>query len=92
MVDSYKVQFIEFYREHSPDVLKYCYFRVSSKEEAEDLTSKVFLKTWDYITKGNKIDNLRAFIFKVAHNIVIDFYKTSKKDRELSIHNFEETT
>ena len=66
--------------------------RVRSREEAEDLAGKTFLKTWDYIAKGHKIENLRAFIFRVAHNLVVDFYKTNKRDKEVSIHNFEDTT
>src|SRR3989344_7488002 len=85
-------KFIELYREHAPKLFKYCYFRVNSKEDAEDLAGQVFMKTWDYITQGNTIDNMRAFLYRSAHNLIVDFYKTSKKDREVSIHSFGEDT
>jgi len=85
-------KFIELYREHAPKLFKYCYFRVNSKEDAEDLAGQVFMKTWDYITQGNTIDNMRAFLYRSAHNLIVDFYKTSKKDREVSIHAFGEDT
>jgi RNA polymerase sigma-70 factor (ECF subfamily) len=43
------------------------------------------------MVSGNEIDNMRAFLYKVAHNLVVDFYKTSKRDKEVSINAFEET-
>ncbi len=85
-------KFIELYREHAPKLFKYCYFRVNNKEDAEDLAGKVFMKTWDYLAQGNKIENMRAFIYRSAHNMIVDFYKTSKKDREISIHSFGDDT
>lgn len=85
-------QYIELYREYAPKLFKYCYFRVHSKEDAEDLAGKTFTKMWDYLAQGNKIDNYRAFMYRTAHNIIIDFYKSSKKDREISIHSFGEDT
>lgn len=85
-------QFIELYREYAPKLYSYCYFRVHSKEDAEDLASKVFMKTWDYLAQGNQIENMRAFLYRSAHNLVVDFYKTSKKDREVSIHAFDGET
>ena len=85
-------QFISLYREYAPKLFKYCYFRVHSKEDAEDLAGKAFTKMWDYLAQGNTIENLRAFLYRTAHNAVIDFYKTSKKGREISIDAFEDTT
>jgi len=85
-------KFIELYQEHAPKLFKYCYFRVHSKEDAEDLAGQVFTKTWDYLAQGNSIENMRAFLYRSAHNLIVDFYKTSKKDREISIHNFGEDT
>lgn len=85
-------KFIELYREHAPKLFKYCYFRVNSKEDAEDLAGQVFMKTWDYLAQGKQIDNMRAFLYRSAHNTIVDFYKTSKKDREVSIHSFGEDT
>ncbi|MEK7583580.1 MAG: RNA polymerase sigma factor [Patescibacteria group bacterium] len=85
-------KFIELYQEHAPKLFKYCYFRVNSKEDAEDLAGQVFMKTWDYLAQGNQIENMRAFLYRSAHNVIVDFYKTSKKDREISIHGFGEDT
>lgn len=71
--------FIAIYDEYASKVYKYCYFRVSSKEDAEDLSSQVFTRAWDYIKAGKEVDNIRAFIFRIAHNLVIDHYRKGKK-------------
>lgn len=59
-------------------IYRFIYFKVGRKEEAEDLTGDVFLKTWQYINEmgSEVIDNLRAFLYQTARNAVIDFYRS----------------
>ena len=87
-------QFIDVYNEYAEKIFKYCYFRVNSKEDAEDLASKTFMKTWDYIVNGKKIDQMRAFLYRVAHNAIIDFYKSRQRqqEKEMSLDAFEDET
>ncbi|NQT49844.1 RNA polymerase sigma factor [Candidatus Kuenenbacteria bacterium] len=62
-------------------IFRFILFKVSSVEVAEDLTSEVFLKTWEYINNTNKkIGNLNALLYKVARNCVIDHYRSKAKD------------
>lgn len=42
---------------------------------AKDLTQDVFIKTWNYLAKGETIDNYKAFLYRAAHNIVVDYYR-----------------
>ena len=66
-------------------IYRFIYFKVSSQEEAQDLTSEVFLKTWQYIIDGKEIKNLNALFYKIARNLVIDHYrKASQKDVSLT--------
>ncbi len=64
-------------------IYRFIYFKVGRKEEAEDLTADVFLKTWQYINEmgSEVIENLRAFLYQTARNTVIDFYR-SKNQKE----------
>lgn len=69
-------EFLEAYDAHALKVLKHIYFRISNWELAEDMTQETFLKTWDYAAKnGGKIKNLKTFIYRVAHNMIIDHYR-----------------
>ena len=65
-------------------IYRFVFFKVNSKEDAQDLTSEVFLKTWQYIISGKDINNLNAYLYKVARNLVIDHYRKSvQKDVSL---------
>lgn len=68
-----------FYQEHAENIYKFVYYKVDSREIAEDITSEAFLKTWRYI-ESNTVENVRAFVYRVANNLVIDHWR--KKDRE----------
>lgn len=68
-------QFIESYDTHADAIFRHVYFRVSDRDLAKDLTSATFTKVWEYLAKGGQIDNMRAFLYKTAGNLVIDEYR-----------------
>lgn len=69
--------FAKLYDEYVKKMYRFVYFKVSSVEEAEDITSEVFLKAWQYISQkeGHEVKNLNAFLYQVARNLVIDHYR-----------------
>lgn len=80
-----EAQFASIYDQFAPKIFKYCYFRVSSREEAEDLSSQVFIRAWDHIAEGNEVTNVQGFLYRIASNLVIDFYRKRKDWREISL-------
>ena len=66
-------QFYNIYKEH---IYRFIYFKVSDEEKAQDLTDEAFLKIFNYLQDGEEIDNFRAFLYKIARNLTIDFYRT----------------
>ncbi|KKU48970.1 hypothetical protein A3H10_03860 [Candidatus Uhrbacteria bacterium RIFCSPLOWO2_12_FULL_46_10] len=79
--------FGELYDRYAPKIYRYVYFKVSTTTEAEDLTAEVFLKTWEYVQRHadnpeKRIENFRAFIYRLAKNAVVDHYR---QRREASI-------
>ena len=56
-------------------IYRFIYFKVSTREEAEDLTSEVFLKTWHYVQEKKEITNFKALLYKIARNCIIDLYR-----------------
>ncbi|MFA6521399.1 MAG: sigma-70 family RNA polymerase sigma factor [Candidatus Gracilibacteria bacterium] len=64
-------------------IYRYIYYRVNH-QEAEDLTELVFLKTWENINQY-KADqkSFSSWIFRIAHNLVVDFYRLHKSSEEL---------
>jgi RNA polymerase sigma-70 factor (ECF subfamily) len=73
--------FGEFYQLHLNEIYRYILFRVNDHHEAEDLTAKVFLEAWESLATARheaKIKNIRAWIFRIARNKVIDYHRTRK--------------
>ncbi len=77
--------FSEIYNYYAPKIYKFIYFKVSSLEDAEDLTSQTFFKLLKYLTNQKKINNLQALLYNIARNLVIDFYRQKK-----SISSFDD--
>lgn len=76
--------FAEVYDEYNQKIYRYLFFKVPNTEVAEDLTGQVFLKFWEYVRQADKkIDNLQAFLYHIAHNLLIDYYRTRKDNLSL---------
>jgi len=75
---------VEAYDKHMEAIFKFCYFKTSDRELSKDLMQQTFLKTFEYLKKGNDLDNVRAFLYKIAGNLVIDWYR-KKKEESLDI-------
>jgi RNA polymerase sigma-70 factor (ECF subfamily) len=66
-------------------VYRYIYFKVS-REDAMDLTETVFLKMWEHLNSYRKGDaSFTSWVFRIAHNMVVDHYRTRKKNAPLDI-------
>lgn len=67
--------YAKLYDTYVEQIYRFVYFKVSSREEAEDLTSDVFLKAWHYVQEGRDIKNFKALLYKIARNCIIDLYR-----------------
>ena len=76
--DPVKQRFTEVYNTESDAIFRYCLFRVSDYENATDLTADTFMRFWDTLANGKDVHNDRAFIFMIARNLIIDFYRKKK--------------
>ena len=54
------------------------FFRVSNRELGEDLVQQTFMKTWIYLVKGGKIEIMKAFLYHILNNLIVDEYRKRK--------------
>lgn len=78
---------MEVYEAHAEAIYRHCFFRVFQKQLAEELMQEAFMKTWEYLEDGHDVENLRAFLYKVANNLIIDY---SRKKKEQSLEQMME--
>lgn len=57
---------------------KHSYFKVNNRTLSHDLVQDTFVKTWTYLVKGGKIEVMKAFLYHVLNNLIVDEYRKRK--------------
>lgn len=71
--------FARLYDAYMERIYRYIYFRVADDEIAEDITSQVFLKAWEKLSSYHPGQSpFIGWLYRIAHNAVIDNYRTKK--------------
>jgi RNA polymerase sigma-70 factor, ECF subfamily len=79
MQDSVSSQaFMKAYDQYADAIYRHCYFRVSDSAIAEDIMQETFMRVWDYMRQGKDVENMRALLYHVAHNLIVNHYKKKK--------------
>ena len=79
-----KRSFGVLYERYLNEIYRYVFFKVGNRQAAEDITEETFIKTWESLSRiyqgDGKIDNLHAWLYRIAKNLVIDFYRKNKPE------------
>jgi RNA polymerase sigma-70 factor (ECF subfamily) len=56
----------------------HAFFKTHNHAVSKDLVQDTFTKTWKYLVKGGKIDMMKAFLYHVLNNLIVDQYRKRK--------------
>lgn len=70
--------FLTAYDEHSDSLFRHCLIRVRDRELAKDIVQDTFSRTWVYLSEGKKVDYMRAFLYRIANNLIVDASRKKK--------------
>ena len=70
--------FEDAYMRYNDELFRHCYLRISDRERALELTQEAFLRTWEYVDKGNEVLEFRPFLYRTLKNLIIDEYRKHK--------------
>lgn len=56
----------------------HAFFKVHDKALSRDLVQDTFIKTWKYLVKGGEIETMKAFLYHILNNLIIDEYRKHK--------------
>lgn len=87
IMDGNKEQFSRIYDEYIEKIYRFVYLKVNSQEVAQDLTSKVFLNGWEAFQKQSDIKNPGAFLYQIARNITVDYYREKGRSKVVNVEN-----
>lgn len=77
-VSDVRAEFRELYERESDAVFRFCLLRTSDREVALDFTQDTFMRYWKVMLSDKDVKNSRTFLFTIARNIVIDWYRKKK--------------
>ena len=82
-----KETFSQIYDQWIEKIFRFVFVKVNSQEVAQDLTSEIFTRGWESFKSGVKIDNPPAFLYQIARNLVVDYYRQKGKTQIVSVEN-----
>jgi RNA polymerase sigma-70 factor, ECF subfamily len=71
-------------------IYRYVYSAVGNPRDAEDIAQEAFIRLFRDLRKGHAIENVRAWLFRVAHNLVIDFSRHSPAPESLDAPGYQQ--
>jgi RNA polymerase sigma-70 factor (ECF subfamily) len=73
--------FGKLYDTYIKPIYRFIFLRVGRKADAEDIAHHVFLNAWQSIqTYQFKGFPFSSWLYRIAHNAIIDFYRTAKPE------------
>jgi RNA polymerase sigma-70 factor, ECF subfamily len=94
---SYRMKHVEreqlenAYHAHADELFRYCFVRIHDREKAKECVQETFTKVWDAMyNKKTVISNIRAYLYRTAHNVVINMATRTKTAESLD-QMFEDT-
>ena len=79
-----KNNLVKLYEENNEALYRYAYRYLSDQDLAEECVSEVFTRYLQVLKDGrNPTDNTTAYLYRIAHNWVIDYYRKRKPDKNI---------
>ena len=89
-LDGNKDCFWDLYDKYVDKIYRFVYIKINNKNITEDIVSDVFLSVINNISsfKVEPNSSFKAWIYKIAYNKVIDFYKSNYKNNTEEIWDY----
>lgn len=78
--------FDTIYTEHYPKVLSWIKYKINNVEQAEELTSDIFVKIYKNLNEFDENKSkIGTWIMSITKNAIIDFFRTNKSSLNISM-------
>ena len=75
-----KIKWFEnLYDTYSDAIFRHLFLRLGDRGRAKELTQDVFMRAWQYVADGKKIEHERAWLYRAAHNTFVNEIRTDKR-------------
>ena len=73
-----EAQFLQAYDDYADAIFRHCALRLYDRELGRDVMQETFLRAWESMAKGTEVTQIRAFLYKIANNLIIDTVRRNK--------------
>jgi RNA polymerase sigma-70 factor (ECF subfamily) len=73
---------VELFEQFRTPLLRYLLTLGLNFQDAEEVNQEIFLALFQHLKKGKRGDNLRGWIFRVAHNLALKQFRSTKSKIE----------
>ena len=71
------MEFKQLWQEYGARLRQFLLSRVKNRADADDLLQEILLKTYQHLNTIQEPEKLRAWLFQLARNTLIDYYRKS---------------
>lgn len=82
--------FDQIYKSHANSLYRFLYFLFGNKEEAEDILQEAFVKLYHSFLDGQQINNIKAWLYRVASNLSTNVLKRHSHLQKILSHHSDE--
>lgn len=84
-----KEAFGEIYERYLTKIYNYIYYRTGNRQDAEDLTAKVFYRALSHIDRYvDKGVPFQAWLYRIAHNLVANFHRDKGRRKIIPLDDY----
>ena len=84
-----KEAFGELYERYLTKIYNYVYYRTGNRQDAEDLTAKVFERAMTHIsTYVDRGLPFQAWLYRIAHNLVANWHRDQGRRKIIALDDF----
>lgn len=73
-----QAQLTTAHHDYERELHLHAFFKMRNRATGDDLVQETFLKAWYYLVKGGKIEIMKAFLYHVLNNLIVDDYRKRK--------------
>ena len=85
-----EAKLVSLHEEYYDKIARYAYAHIGDRTEAEDIAGEVFLKALESLKSYRERGiPMQAWLFRIAHNLVVDHLRKGAKRKTVSIDTVE---
>ena len=77
--------FAELYDRYVKVIFRFARLKMPTEEDAKDITSEVFTRTWRYLLTEREVLSIQALLFKITRNCIAEYYRSRVIEQSLDL-------